>query len=145
LKEEEPEQEATITDPTQISGTLWTSGSGNYNSQDMISKEAVVNAGMNDKGGFIILNGTRGQWSWYVTVKDGDWTPITDGNAKGDNNGNSIKEFRGHWSTSDLSTTATGYVAIPYSAEDAQIFRSKGIRIEYGNITLSSITFLNNE
>lgn len=145
LKEKEPEQEATITDPTQISGTLWTSGSGNYNSQDMISAETVVNAGMNDKGGFIILNGTRGQWYWSVTVKDGDYAAITNGNASEDNNANKSNEFRGHWSSSDWSTTATGYVAIPYSAEDAQTFRSKGIRIEYGNITLTSITFLNNE
>lgn len=118
---------------------LWSSNSGNsYNSQDLISVEALIAAGMTkSEGGILTLIGTRGQWYWQVFVKDGNYNEII--RSLESNNGNNANESFGHWDDSDWSHTSSGYVSIPYSADDAKVFLSSGMRIEYGGITLTTI------
>ena len=122
-------EKVTYTPPTGEKG-IWSASS--YTSQQEVTKEELANKGF-EKGrtATLTVRGRRGAYSWYVKPLYG-WTQITYAGQDSDPNG------YGHWEKA-LNEESDGYVQISLSATDMNNIMDNGLRVEYGNITISYI------
>ena len=115
-------------------GVIWSKTS--YSSQEEVTAATLEAGGLQgNQSATLVVTGTRGANSWYVKPLHG-WTAIID--VRHDN---SYSNY-GVWQISDLSQASSGTVTIPLSSTDVNNILNDGLRVEYGNITISRIELL---